>query len=79
MFGINLKQYNQFLTINERNKIFLRKNSSEGRAIADSKYRTKKILTEAEVGVPKLIKRFRSWAEVEKFNWEELDGNFVIN
>jgi alpha-L-glutamate ligase-like protein len=78
MFGINLKQYNQFLTINERNKIFLRKNSSEGRAIADSKYRTKKILTEAEVGVPKLIKRFRSWAEVEKFNWEELDGNFVI-
>lgn len=78
MFGINLKQYRQFLTINERNRVFLRKNSSEGRMIADSKYKTKKILNEAGVGVPKLIKRFRSWEEVEKFDWEKLEGNFVV-
>ena len=44
MFGINLKQYKQFLTKNERNKVYLRKNSAEGRGIADSKYKTKKMI-----------------------------------
>ena len=39
MFGINLKQYDQFLTKNERNRVYLRKNSIEGRRVADSKYK----------------------------------------
>ncbi|MBI2465274.1 ATP-grasp domain-containing protein [Candidatus Shapirobacteria bacterium] len=78
MFGINLKQYRQFLTKNERNKVYLRKNSSLGRAIADSKHRTKILLGKAGVGVPALIKRFRDSFEVEKFKWEKLDGNFVV-
>lgn len=73
-----LKQYRQFLTKNERNKIYLRKNSSEGRAIADSKYRTKKILEKAGIGVPKLIKRLKTSEEVRNFEWEKLEGNFVI-
>ncbi|MFZ2152849.1 MAG: sugar-transfer associated ATP-grasp domain-containing protein [Microgenomates group bacterium] len=74
----NLKQYKQFLTKNERNKVYLRKNSSEGRSIADSKYRTKNILNEAGVSVPKLIKRIRSEKGVDRFEWEKLEGNFVI-
>lgn len=74
----NLSQYNQFLTKNERNKVYLRKNSAKGRAVADSKLRTKIILDKAEVGVPKLIKRFRTVNELEKFTWEILEGNFVI-
>jgi len=78
MWGINLKQYRQFLTKNERNGEYLRKNSSEGRMIADSKYRTKKLLGKAGVGVPKLIKRFRSMDEIENFDWEKQEGNFVI-
>ena len=78
MFGINLKQYRQFLTKNERNKVYLRKNSSEGRIIADSKYKTKKILDKAGVGVPKLIKRFRTREGVKGMNWAALEGNFVI-
>jgi len=78
MFGINLKKYNQFLTKNERNKVYLRKNSAAGRALADSKFRTKKVLSKAGVGVPKLIKRFRSIESLEKFRWEDLEGNFVI-
>ena len=78
MFGINLKQYRQFLTKNERNKVYLRRNSAEGRAIADSKFRTKLILGKAGVGVPALIKRFRSDEHIEKFGWEKLEGNFVI-
>ncbi|MFA5895148.1 MAG: sugar-transfer associated ATP-grasp domain-containing protein [Candidatus Shapirobacteria bacterium] len=78
MFGINLKQYRQFLTKNERNKVYLRKNSSLGRAIADSKHKTKILLGKAGVGVPALIKRFRDGEEVEKFKWEKLEGNFVV-
>jgi alpha-L-glutamate ligase-like protein len=78
MFGINFKKYRQFLTKNERNKVYLRKNSSEGRAVADSKYRTKKILEKAGVGVPKLIKRFKTSEEVENYKWDSLEGNFVI-
>jgi len=77
MFGINLKQYQQFLTKNERNKTYLRKNSAEGRSVADSKYKTKKILDKAGVNVPKLIKRFKNSDELERFEWEKLEGNFV--
>lgn len=78
MLGINLKQYRQFLTKNERNKIYLRKNSAQGRVTADSKYKTKKMLEKAGVGVPRLIKRFRTVKEVEDFQWQELPGNFVV-
>ncbi|MEI8067984.1 MAG: sugar-transfer associated ATP-grasp domain-containing protein [Candidatus Shapirobacteria bacterium] len=74
----NLKNYKQFLTKNERNKVYLRKNSAGGRALADSKYRTKKTLAKANVGVPELIKRFRSVEALENFKWEDLEGNFVI-
>ncbi|OGL52305.1 hypothetical protein A3K55_01510, partial [Candidatus Shapirobacteria bacterium RBG_13_44_7] len=75
---LNLKQYRQFLTKNERNKIYLRKNGSEGRSTADSKYKTKRILGKAGVGVPGLIARFRKPEEVESYGWEKLEGNYVI-
>ena len=75
---INLKKYRQFLTKNERNKVYLRKNTVEGRGIADSKLKTKRLLAKAGVGVPKLIARFRNLEDLEKFKWEELEGNFVV-
>ncbi|MFA6007306.1 MAG: sugar-transfer associated ATP-grasp domain-containing protein [Candidatus Shapirobacteria bacterium] len=78
MFGINLKQYHQFLTKNERNKVYLRKNTAEGRAIADSKYRTKRRLGKAGVQVPKLIARFKNTEEWENFDWSKINENFVI-
>lgn len=78
MLGINFKQYRQFLTKNERNKVYLRKNSAEGRVMADSKYKTKKRLEKAGVQVPKLIKRFKTANEVEEFEWRKMEGNFVV-
>ena len=72
------KRLGQYLTINERNKIFLRKNLIEGRKIADSKLKTKKLLAEAGLGVPKLMAKFRSEKSLEKFGWEKLVGNFVV-
>ena len=74
----NLRKYRQFLTKNERNKIYLRKNNATGKAIADSKYKTKKLLAKNGVGVPKLIARFKSEKSLNNFRWEDLEGNFVI-
>jgi len=74
----NLRKYRQFLTKNERNKIYLRKNNATGKAIADSKYKTKKLLAKNGVGVPKLIARFKSEKSLDNFRWEDLEGNFVI-
>ncbi len=73
-----LKQYRKFLTKNERNKMYLRKNSASGRSLADSKFKTKLKLAKAGVGVPKLLARFRTEEDVEKFEWNKLEGNFVI-
>ena len=74
----NLKKYRKFLTKNERNKIYLRKNTSRGKAIADSKYRTKNMLVKKGVGVPTLLARFRNEQDLANFRWEDLEGNFVI-
>ena len=74
----NWDKYRQFLTKNERNKVYLRKNTTEGRKIADSKYKTKRMLMKAKVGVPKLIARFKTAEELENFNWGKLEGNFVV-
>lgn len=75
---IKLGAYKQFLTKNDRNKVYLRKNGVSGRAIADSKYKTKSRLARAGVMVPKLIARFRDEEELNNFRWEDLEGNFVI-
>ncbi|KKQ31429.1 MAG: hypothetical protein US68_C0004G0032 [Candidatus Shapirobacteria bacterium GW2011_GWE1_38_10] len=78
MLGIDLKQYRQFLTKNERNKVYLRKNSSQGRSIADNKYKTKIRLARAGVSVPELMARFRKGEDLRSFEWGKLEANFVI-
>jgi len=75
---INFKKLKQFLTKNERNKVYLRKNKRSARLVADNKLKTKAILGKAGINVPKLIIRFRNVIELEKFKWEALEGNFVI-
>ena len=73
-----LTKYQKFLKKNERNKIFLRKNKAKGKAIADSKYRTKKLLAKKGVVVPTLLARFKNEQDLANFRWEDLEGNFVI-
>lgn len=73
-----LRKYSQFLSKNERNKIYLRKNSSAGRAVADSKWKTKRTLIKAGVGVPELLVRLKTNEEIENYEWGKLGGNFVI-
>lgn len=75
---INIKKLKEFLVKNERNKMYLRKNKKSARIIADNKLRTKILLQKAGINVPKLIVRFNSLKGLEKFQWEKLEGNFVI-
>ncbi len=74
----SLKKYRKFLTKNERNKVYLRKNTAGGKTIADSKFKTKRLLAKNGVSVPKLLARFKSEDDLEKFRWENLEGNFVV-
>ncbi len=74
----SLRKYRKFLTKNERNKVYLRKNTAVGKAIADSKYKTKRLLAKHGVSVPKLLARFKNEDDLNKFRWEDLEGNFVV-
>ena len=74
----SLRKYRKFLTKNERNKVYLRKNLASGKLIADSKFKTKKLLMKRGVSVPQLLVRFKNEEALEKFRWEDLEGNFVI-
>ncbi len=74
----SLRKYRKFLTKNERNKVYLRKNTQSGRIIADSKFKTKKILAKHGVSVPRLLARFKNETDLNNFRWEDLEGNFVI-
>ena len=74
----SLRKYRKFLTKNERNKVYLRKNLASGKLIADSKFKTKRLLMKRGVSVPQLLVRFKTEEDLEKFRWEDLEGNFVI-
>lgn len=73
-----MSQYNDILGANARIWFYLRKNSSKGRKIADSKIKTKKILSKRKVTVPKILSLLKSQKDVDEFEWENLEGNFVI-
>lgn len=70
--------WRDLLNINSRNRLFLIYNNKKGRHIADSKILTKKILQKNGLPVPKLYTVFKNNKQVNKFAWEELEGNFVI-
>ncbi len=74
----DLARFRQFMSKNERNKMFLSLNTPEARGVADSKYKTKLLLSAKKVPVPKLMAKLATRREVERFDWEKLAGNFVI-
>ena len=66
------------LGMNARNRLYLRLNKTQGRKIADSKLRTKKILKKAGLPTPALLATFKTPGEVFEFNWLALPDNFVL-
>jgi alpha-L-glutamate ligase-like protein len=70
--------YEDILGANARIWFYLRRNSGKGRRIADSKLKTKKVLGKNKVCVPKVLGLLKTQQEVRDFQWEQLEGNFVI-
>lgn len=68
----------EVLTKNARNMIYLRANSSRGRSVANSKTWTKEMLRKAGIPVPRLIAVLKKDYEVNEFDWQSLETNFVV-
>jgi len=73
------KNRKKVLGLNERYLEYIRPNNlKKAVAIADDKILTKKILSKANIPVPKKIGVIRSADELEKYNFEELPISFVL-
>jgi len=67
------------LGLNARTQLFAyRFNSFQGKKIADSKLQTARALTASAIPHPDIYKKFRSSADVEKFDWETLPSSFAL-
>lgn len=73
-----MAKWHDILSVNARNRLFLKYNSKKGREIADSKILTKKVMKKAGLPVPELYKVFTKLDEVDEYGWSKLEGNFVI-
>jgi len=67
------------LGLNSRNHLYLsRFNRRSGKRIADSKLLTKKFLKKLKLPHPRLIAAFSQVSDVNNFDWNSLQDNFVI-
>lgn len=66
------------LGLNARAQLSYTYNTSTGRAIANSKLKTKKKLTRADIPTPKIYKRFTSHNSIFQFNWQSLPEAFAL-
>ena len=67
------------LGLNSRNHLYLsRFNLRSGKRIADSKLLTKKFLKRLKLPHPRLIAAFTEVSDVNNFDWNSLQDNFVI-
>lgn len=74
-----IKRSKEILGLNQRGLYFIRPyNPKYAKKIADNKLLSKKKLSKAGIPVPKTIKVFRKYSDVESFNFEDLPKSFVI-
>ncbi|MGA2910980.1 MAG: sugar-transfer associated ATP-grasp domain-containing protein [Candidatus Microgenomates bacterium] len=67
------------LGLNSRTQLFAyRYNSRRGKAIADSKIQTARVLKKAEVPHPAIYKRFMNPNDVYEFDWNTLPDEFAL-
>ncbi len=65
--------------MNARNLRFIRPNNlRRAKKLADDKLLSKKFLAKAELPVPKLIAKIKSFEELENFDWSLLPESFVL-
>jgi len=73
-----MKEWQDILGINARNRRYLCYNTRRGRQIADSKLKTKKILSRYSLPCPELLAIFKNRGDIHRFAWENLPDNFVL-
>ena len=73
-----MKEWQDILGINARNRRYLYYNTRRGRQIADSKLKTKKILSRYSLPCPELLTVFKNRDDIHQFAWENLPENFVL-
>jgi len=73
-----MKEWQDILGINARNRRYLCYNTRRGRQIADSKLKTKKILSRYSLPCPELLAIFKNRNDIRRFAWENLPDNFVL-
>jgi alpha-L-glutamate ligase-like protein len=67
------------LGLNSRFVLFTSKyNSRKAKNIANSKLQTARVLKQNNVPTPSIIKKFRKYEDIVKFNWENLPDKFAI-
>ena len=71
-------KFRDILGINARSAEYLRLNWKSARQIADDKLRTKRRLKKYGIPHPQLFGVLNDHVEVQNFNWEKLEGGFVI-
>ena len=74
-----IKRSNEILGLNQRGLYFIRPyNLKHAKKIADNKLLSKKYLSKAAIPVPKTIKVFKNYSDVESYDFETLPKSFVI-
>lgn len=66
------------LGLNARAQISYKYNRSWGKAVADSKILTEKVLTKAGIPTPKIYKKFMNPNDILKFDWSKLPESFAL-
>ncbi len=71
-------QTNEILGMNARNRLYTSQNSSQAKQICHSKFLTKQLMQERGINVAKILAIINNHEELNQFNWQELNDNFVI-
>jgi len=73
-----MAKYKDILGMNARNQIYTKLNSAQARSICSSKYATKLLLQSKNIPTAQIYAIMGTDEDIEDFEWENLDKNFVI-
>lgn len=68
----------EILGMNARNRLYTSQNSARARQICHSKFITKRLMQDQGINVAKILAIINDHEELNAFNWNKLNNNFVI-
>jgi alpha-L-glutamate ligase-like protein len=73
-----MAKISQVLGMNARNQLFVKLNSRQAKSICYSKHATKLLMESRDIPTPKIISVFVTSEDINDFDWDSLEKNFVI-